>query len=70
MIVDHVAKETKSKIEMIHIGYKCLQAVSTGKCIFADDLVAFAKNRSELKYNLKLWKEALKKRNVNFNMET
>ena len=36
--------------------------------MFEDDLVAFAKNRSALKYNLLLWKEALK-RNMNINME-
>ena len=33
--------------------------------MFADDLVVFAKNRSEPKYNLMSWNEALKKRNMN-----
>ena len=28
--------------------------------MFADELVVFANKRSELKYNLTLWKEALK----------
>jgi len=37
--------------------------------MFADDFVVFAKNRSGLKYNLMLWNEALKKRNMNVNME-
>ena len=38
-------------------------------CVFTDDLVVFVKNRSELKYNLMLWKEAPKKKNININME-
>ena len=33
------------------------------------DLVVFASNKSELKYNLTLWKQALKKENVNVNVE-
>ena len=37
--------------------------------MFADDLVMFEKNKSELKFNLMLWKEALKKRNMNINKE-
>ena len=32
--------------------------------MFGDDIVGFAKNRSGVKYNLMLWKEELKKRNV------
>ena len=68
MIMDDVTKEIKSKTKQTHIGYKSLEVVSIGECMFADDLVVFAKNRSELKYNLVLWKEALKKRNINFNM--
>ena len=62
-------KEIKSKIKQTHVGYKCLEAVSIGECMFAGDLVVFAKNRSELKYNLMLCKEALKKRNMNINIE-
>ena len=69
MIMDDVAKEIKSKIKQTHVGYKCLEAVSIGECMFLDDLVVFAKNRSELKYNSMLWNEALKKRNMNINME-
>ena len=69
MIMVDVAKEIKSKIKQRHVGYKCLEAVSIGECMFADDLVVFAKNRSELKYNLMLWNEALKKINMNINME-
>jgi len=69
MIMDDVAKEIKSKIKQTHVGYKCLEAVSIGECMFVDDLVVFAKNRNELKHNLMLWKEVLKKRNVNINME-
>jgi len=38
------------------------------ECMFADDLVMFAKNRSVLKYNLMLRKEKLKG-NMNINME-
>ena len=30
MIMDDVAKEIKSKIKQIHVGYKCLEAVSVG----------------------------------------
>ena len=63
MIVDDVAKEIKSKIKHLYstrVEYKCQEAVSTGECMFADELVAFANNRSELKYNLTLWKETLK----------
>ena len=37
--------------------------------MFADDLVVFAKSRNEPKYNLMLWKAALKKRNMNINLE-
>ena len=37
--------------------------------MFADDLIVFTKNKSELKYNLISWKEALKKRNITINME-
>ena len=68
MITDDVAKEIKSKIKQT-VGYKCLEAVSIGQCMFAYDLVVFAKNRSELKYNLMLWKEAVKKRNMNIYIE-
>ena len=39
------------------------------ECVFVDDLVVFAKNKCGLKYNLMLWKEALKKKNMNINME-
>ena len=39
------------------------------ECVFADELVVFAENRSELNYNLMLWKEALKKKNMNINMK-
>ena len=35
-----------------HVGYKYLEPVSIGECVFADNLVVFVKNRSELKYNL------------------
>ena len=68
-IMDDVAKEIKSNIKQTHVGYKRLETVSIGEFMFADDLVVFAKNRSELKYNLILWNEALKKRNMNINME-
>ena len=61
MIMDDVAKEIKSKIKQTHVGYKCLETVNIGECVFMDDLVAFAKNKSELKYNLVLRKEKLKK---------
>ena len=54
LLIMNIAKEIKSKIEQIHVGYKCLEAMSIGECVFADDLVVFAKNRSELKYNLVL----------------
>ena len=43
--------------------------MTIGEYVFADDLVMFTKNRSELNYNLTYWKEALKKRNMNVNME-
>ena len=62
-------QEIKSKTKQTHVGYKCLEAVGIGECMFADDLVVFTKNRSELKYNLMLWNEVLKKRNKNINME-
>ena len=65
MIMDDITKNIKSKIKQTHVGYKCLEAVSIDDCVFADDLVVFTKNRSGLKYNLKLWKETLK----NINME-
>ena len=45
MIVDDVAKEIKSKIKQTHVGYRCPEAVSIGKWMFADDLVVCAKNR-------------------------
>ena len=67
--MDDVAKEIKSKIKQSHVGYKCLEAVSIGKRMFVDELVVFVKNKSVLKYNLMLWKETLKKRNMNINME-
>ena len=69
MIMDDVANEIKSKIKQNHVEYKCLETVSIGECVFASDLVVFAKNISELKYNFMLWKEALKKRNVNINVK-
>ena len=62
MFMEDVAKEIKSKIEQTHVGYKRLETVSIEECLFA-------KNRSELKYNLMLWKEALKERNMNINMK-
>ena len=65
MIKEDITKEIKSKIKQTHVGYKCLEAVSIGKRMFVDDLVVFVQNRSELKYNLLLWNEALK----NINME-
>ena len=65
MIMVDVIKEIKSKIKQRHVGYKCLEAVSIRECMFADDLVVFVKNRSELKYYLMSWNEALKKRNMN-----
>ena len=37
--------------------------------MFADDLVVFVEKRSELKYNLMLWTQALKKINMNINMD-
>ena len=61
--------QIKLKIKQTHVGYKCLETVSILECVFADDLVGFAKNRSELKYNLMLRKEALKKSNMNINIE-
>ena len=67
--MDDVAKEIKSKIKRTHVEYKCLEAVSIGECMFGNDFVVFAKNRNELRYNLMLWKEAPKKRNMNINME-
>ena len=44
--------------------------MSIEESVFGDDLVAFVKNRSQLKYNLMLWKETLEKRNMNINEET
>jgi len=61
--------EVKLKIKQTHVGYKSIKIVSIGEHMFAVDLEVFAKNRSELKYNLMLWKETLKKRNVNIIME-
>ena len=55
IIMDDVAKEIKYKIKQTHVRYKCIEAVSIGECKFADDLVVFAKNRNELKYNFMLW---------------
>ena len=69
VIMDDVAKDIKSRIKQTHVGYKCLETVRIGECVFADDLVVFVKDRSEPKYSLMLWKEALKKRDVNINME-
>ena len=69
MITDDVAKEIQSKTKQTDVRYKYLETVSIGECMFVDDLVLFAKNRSELKYNIMLWKEAPKKRNMNINME-
>ena len=51
------------------VGYKCLETVSFDEYVSVNDLVVFTKNRSEIKYNLMLWKGALKKRNLNINME-
>ena len=61
--------QIKLKIKQTHVGYKCLEAVRIREYMFEDDLVVFTKIRSELKYNLMLWNEALKKRNMNINME-
>ena len=65
MIVDDVAKEIKQTL----VGYKCSETVSIGERVFGDNLVVFAKNTSKLKYYLMLWKETVKKRNVNINTE-
>ena len=62
-IMDDVAKEIKSKIKQTHIRYKCVETMSYAECVFADDLVVFTKNKTELKYNLMLWEEALTKKN-------
>ena len=67
--MDYVAKEIRSKIKQIHVGYKCLGTVSIGECMSVDDLAVFAKNISELQYNFMLWKEKLKKRNMNINID-
>ena len=62
MIMDDVAREIESKIKQTHVGYKCLEKESIEECVFV-------KNRSDIKCNLMLLKEVLKKRNMNINME-
>ena len=52
MIMDDVAKEIKSKIKQTRVGFKRLETMRIGECMFTDDLMVFAKNRSELKYNI------------------
>ena len=45
MIMDDVAKGIKLKIKQTHVGYKCLETVSSGERVFADYSVVFAKNK-------------------------
>jgi Reverse transcriptase (RNA-dependent DNA polymerase)/Endonuclease-reverse transcriptase len=69
MIMDDVLKEIKTSSKNIQVGYRNLEMITIAECLFADDLVLFAKNEKDLKQNIMAWRNALKKRNMNINVE-
>lgn len=46
-----------------------MEAINISECVFADDLVIFARNERDLQHNLLAWKEPLKIRNMYINIE-
>ena len=64
MIMDDVTKEIKAKIKQIYIEQKKSKTSRIAECIFADDLVVFTKNRSELRYNNVMEKVSRKRKGM------
>lgn len=61
--------ETRNKTSKLYIGRKKVKPAYLHKCIFADDLVLFAKNATEMKTYLKIWKGKLNTRSLKINEE-
>lgn len=67
MIMDEVIKEATLTTKKLEIGYKNLGKVGITECVFADDLAVFAKSEKDLQYNINIWNDALRKRNMKVN---
>lgn len=69
IVMDDIMKEVKEKVKRLQVGYKNMEVVTIGECAFADDLAIFAKNEKDMQFNLEIWEEALRKRNLKMNLD-
>lgn len=67
LVMDEVIKETRGRTSKLFVGYRNMEPVWISECAFADDLVVFAKNETELKKNLNIWNEKLKRKKLKLN---
>lgn len=69
LIMDLITKQTRNETINFHVGHRNLFPVWLRECMFADDLVLFGKNETDLGKNLKVWEEKLKNINMKINVE-
>ncbi|XP_030757968.1 uncharacterized protein LOC115883710 [Sitophilus oryzae] len=65
--MDDVMKETRRETSKLLVGYQNMQPVWINECAFADDIVIFARNETELKRNLNTWNNKLSSKNLKIN---
>lgn len=69
IVMDDILKEIKTKVKKLQVGYRNMERVLISECVFADDLVIFAKSERYLQYNLNIWNKALQDRNLRINVD-
>lgn len=67
LVMDDVMKETRRETSKLLVGYQNMQPVWINECAFADDIVIFARNETELKRNLNTWNNKLSSKNLKIN---
>lgn len=68
MIIDDIIKDVNRKTNPVYVGNWNLKPVYLKQCVFADDLVVFARYEEELELNLKIWNEALASKSLKINV--
>lgn len=69
IVMDDILKEVKTKVRRLKVGYRNMEIVTIGECVFADDVAIFANNEKDIQHNLEVWQDALKKRNLKINID-
>lgn len=68
LYMDGIVRECSARAKKLKIGYNNLTHVCISEGVFADDVVVFAGNMIDLKYNLEIWKTTISKYDLKMNM--